>query len=121
MKSIILLSLSLFACQNYTAAQVGPDRFSVSSRNRDASDYTRLLQRAYNECKMSGYKDYSIPNTVVDGSGLTFIVQCRQEPQKYEAANVPNQVQPQAPANETSSLSKAFQSAVDSIKRSFQQ
>lgn len=82
MKSTIIIIIALFGmlgvigCQNYTQAKVGPDRYAFSSRGKGAADHTKILQSAYDSCRLSGYKDYVVLGEVVEDGGLTLVVQC---------------------------------------------
>lgn len=120
MKTFLVALLTIFSagCFNYTAAQVGPDRFSISSRQ---SNYTPLLKMAYDQCRLYGHKDYSILYTINDNPGTTIIVQCVDSPvppkeTKNDTTTAP-QTQPTTQTNETpSTIQKIYQDFKDSFK-----
>lgn len=88
MKKFLIVALFILTgCANFTHAQVGPDRYAITSKN---NEYTRLLEIAYNDCRNSGHKDYYIINTVAESRGMTLIVQCVDIPSQHSTREEKN-------------------------------
>lgn len=91
---IILVSLVLSGCgTTYTATQVGPDRYVLSAKGKDAGpdDYPVLLESAFVACKSAGsFQDYTVQTIAYGKESMTLHVHCEKNKQDNPNANNPN-------------------------------
>lgn len=125
MNKIILFGILALStgCASYSNTQVGPNRFALAANGRDAKDYTKLLERAYNDCRMAGHKDYVIINTVVESRSMTVVIQCtdtvaqiQQEENKNASTNNATPATKDTANDASSTIQKIYQGFKDTFK-----